>query len=81
MARGACAALHTDMAVALSGVAGPDGGSPQKPVGTVFIGLALRGEVHSTRYLFAGDRQAIREAAVQEALRLMTAAIACNQPT
>ena len=71
MALGACAALNTDLAVALSGVAGPDGGSPEKPVGTVFIGLAFQGTAQSFLYRFDGDRAEVRAAAALEAVRCM----------
>ena len=71
MALGACAALNTDLAVSLSGVAGPDGGSPEKPVGTVFIGLTFRGKVQSFLCRFDGDRSQVRAAAAHEAINRM----------
>jgi nicotinamide-nucleotide amidase len=75
MALGACAAINVPLAVALSGVAGPDGGSADKPVGVVYLGLALHGAAWSRRYLFAGDRAAVRQAATRAALaRLREAA-------
>ena len=68
MALGACAVLNAPMAVALSGVAGPDGGNETKPVGTVYLGVALYGVAHSFRYTFAGDREAVRYEAVRAAV-------------
>ena len=71
MALGACAAIGTDLAVSLSGVAGPDGGSPEKPVGTVYIGLAARGMVQTFRHHFPGDREAVRLAATLQAVKYL----------
>ena len=62
--------LGGDLSVAVSGVAGPSGGSAEKPVGCVYIGLQLTGRpVKVTRYQFSGNRQAIREATVLAALQ------------
>lgn len=62
--------LGGDLSVAVSGVAGPSGGSPEKPVGCVYIGWQLTGRsVKVTRYQFPGNRQAIREATVLAALQ------------
>ncbi len=69
MAEGALAALGVDYSLAVTGIAGPDGGSPEKPVGTVWIAWAGAGQVIAKHYLFAGTRQNIREQAMQEALR------------
>lgn len=71
MVTGACGQLNTDMAVAVSGVAGPDGGSAEKPVGTVWIAWAkggAEGQTTSRCFLFKGDRQAVREATVEAAV-------------
>ena len=68
MARGARRATGAEAAVAITGVAGPTGGSEQKPVGTVWI-AALAGEESTVRrYLFEGDRAEIRAASVDAAL-------------
>jgi nicotinamide-nucleotide amidase len=75
MAAGALRAAGADLAVAVSGVAGPDGGTPDKPVGLVWFALARRaGAGHSELQHFPGDRAAVRLAAVQRALELISAA-------
>ncbi|MFN4087434.1 MAG: CinA family protein [Alphaproteobacteria bacterium] len=70
MAEGALRACGDDaqLAVAVSGVAGPGGGSAEKPVGTVFIAIAGRGETVATRHHFDGDRCAVRLKTVEAAL-------------
>ena len=70
MAVGGCLKAAANVAIAVSGVAGPGGGSKDKPVGTVWIAWALSpGTVQSAQYLFNGDRSNIRAAALTEALR------------
>ena len=69
MAAGALRHSHTQAAVAVTGVAGPTGGSVEKPVGTVWFGWSIRGILTSEKKLFDGDRAAIRQATVQHALR------------
>ena len=74
MAEGALQRSHADIAVAVTGVAGPGGSSADKPVGLVWFGLAARDQaVLSERQVFAGDRTAIRIAAVTRALVLIRA--------
>ncbi|MDY0072812.1 MAG: nicotinamide-nucleotide amidohydrolase family protein [Thauera sp.] len=69
MALGALAHSKAMLSVAVSGIAGPGGGSAHKPVGTVFLAWALRdGGVRSTACHFSGDRQQVRLAAVRTAL-------------
>ena len=68
MAEGALAHSHAQVAVAVTGVAGPTGGSPAKPVGTVWFGFALPGQVVAEKCHFEGDRAAVRQATVQHAL-------------
>ena len=75
MALGALRASGADVAVAVSGVAGPDGGTLEKPVGLVYLAIGRRGgAVRVVRELFAGDRAQVRSAAVAVALRLLTQA-------
>jgi nicotinamide-nucleotide amidase len=75
MAWGALRVSGADVAVAVSGIAGPDGGVPGKPVGTVWFGMAWRrGEdvtAEARRQLFEGDREAIRRRSVEYALELV----------
>ena len=69
MAQGAIAQSHAQVSVAVTGVAGPDGGTPAKPVGTVWFGWQVAGQVVSEVMRFDGDRHAIRQATVNHALR------------
>ena len=69
MAEGARRALKSDIAVSVTGIAGPAGGTPTKPVGCVFIGLATEKEVSAEEYHFSGDREHIRKQAADAALR------------
>lgn len=68
MVLGALAHAHAQVAVAVTGVAGPTGGSPAKPVGTVWFGFAVPGQVLTEKCHFEGDRAAVRAATVQHAL-------------
>jgi PncC family amidohydrolase len=75
LAEGALRKSGADFALALTGIAGPDGGSKDKPVGTVWIGLAVkRGrktEVQAERFRFPGNRGMVRDRAVKTALNLL----------
>ncbi|WP_203330631.1 CinA family protein [Rhodovastum atsumiense] len=76
MAEGALTRSSAQLAIAVTGIAGPGGGSPDKPVGLVWFGLARTGRfTASLRHVFPGDRQAVRAATVAEALLLLRAAI------
>lgn len=68
MAAGALAHSKAQVSLAVTGVAGPGGGSADKPVGTVWFGFALPGGVTTEMRHFAGDRAAVRQATVQHAL-------------
>ncbi len=75
MAQGALDRSDAQAAIAVTGIAGPGGGSPEKPVGTVWFGLAVIGqEARAERLVFPGDRAAIRHATVLHALALLRAA-------
>ena len=72
MAAGALRASGADIAVAVSGIAGPDGGTADKPVGLVFLAVLRRGEaVRVVHMRYPGDRAAVRHAAVVDALGLI----------
>jgi nicotinamide-nucleotide amidase len=73
MAEGALAHSRAQVAVAVTGVAGPTGGSPAKPVGTVWFGFALPGQVVAEKCHFEGDRAAVRQATVRHALNRLLA--------
>lgn len=67
----------TDVGVALSvtGIAGPGGGTPEKPVGTVYIGLASKEGVFVRKFLFSGDRIEIKQQTSEEALKMVLDAL------
>ena len=74
MAEGVRRLLKTDLAVSLTGIAGPGGGSKEKPVGLVWFGLASATGVTTEKKIFSGGREAVRVAAIEHALRLLLAA-------
>lgn len=77
MAEGVLARSHANIAVAVTGIAGPGGGSPAKPVGTVWVGLAVHGAPVTTQLLqLQGDRAAVRRKTVMQALRLLNQKLA-----
>ena len=72
MAEGALGASAADVAVSATGIAGPGGATPSKPVGLVYLGVCRRGATAAhERHVFAGDRAAVRQAAVAAALSLL----------
>jgi nicotinamide-nucleotide amidase len=77
MAAGALARANVEIAVAVTGIAGPGGGTAAKPVGLVWFGLATRGEAPRTvREIFPGDRAEVRAAATRRALTLLLEKVA-----
>lgn len=76
MAAGALARSRAAASVAVTGVAGPGGGSADKPVGTVWFGCAHGSAVVSERVVFAGDRSAVRRATVLHGLAMLRKAMA-----
>ncbi|MBQ7775784.1 MAG: CinA family protein [Lachnospiraceae bacterium] len=70
MAVGALEYAKADVALSVTGIAGPGGGTKEKPVGLVFIGCNVQGRVTVERHLFQGDRLAVRESSVKAALIL-----------
>lgn len=74
MAVGAKRLMKTDLAVAVTGIAGPGGGSPEKPVGTVWFALAAPDGVRTEKALFTGDRETVRGKTIVHALGMLTIA-------
>ncbi len=72
MAKGALAKTGADVAVSVTGIAGPTGGTEEKPVGLVYIAVATRDNVFCTKNIFTGDRNNIRESSVTKALEMLS---------
>ncbi|HEU4829976.1 MAG TPA: competence/damage-inducible protein A [Gemmatimonadales bacterium] len=73
MAEGALQRFNATLSVGVTGIAGPGGGTPEKPVGTVWFATAMDGDVRASRTIFFGTRAEVRERAAQTALRLLLA--------
>ena len=65
------AGLHSDVGIAVSGIAGPDGGTADKPVGTVIIGVKTPSDIRVERYQFLGNRDEIRKEATKNAIEML----------
>lgn len=78
MAKGAAINTDSDVSVAITGIAGPDGGTDEKPVGLVYIGCFVNGKVTVKEFNFKGNRQKVREGAVVYALDLLRRCILEN---
>lgn len=74
MAEGVRKLLKVDLAVSLTGIAGPDGGSEEKPVGLVWFGLSTVQGTRTEKAIFRGEREKIRESAIVHALGMLTVA-------
>jgi PncC family amidohydrolase len=72
MAHGARIALEADIGVSVSGIAGPGGGMPEKPVGLIWVGLSASGFEEAKSFVLPGDRLQIKEQAAEQALRLLS---------
>ena len=81
MAVGAAMAAHPDVAVSITGLAGPDGGTKEKPVGLVYIGCYINEKSYVQEHVFYGNRQKIRENSVAYALSLLRRCIVENFET
>lgn len=71
MAEGARKVLGADRTVSVTGIAGPGGGSPEKPVGTVYIGVSTPESNYARKFLFEGNREEIRDLTAAEALKML----------
>ena len=71
MASGVRKVLEADIGISVSGIAGPGGGTPEKPVGTVWIGLSTAQEEFARHYLWTGDRLAVKEQTAQATLNIL----------
>jgi nicotinamide-nucleotide amidase len=71
MAQGARRKAGTDYAIAITGIAGPDGGTEQKPVGLVYISVDAQDGTETVRYVFQADRDFVRLRAAQTALNML----------
>ena len=70
MVYGACQVLKCPCSIATTGYAGPEGGSDENPVGTIWIAVKIKGEIHAKRFLFSGDRQEIIRQASNRAVQM-----------
>ena len=71
MVKGLLAATKADVGLVTTGIAGPDGGTEEKPVGLVYIGCNVCGKIKVKKYIFEGDRRQIRDSATENALVLV----------
>jgi PncC family amidohydrolase len=67
--------MQSDLAVSVTGIAGPGGGSAEKPVGLVWFGISTKNETKTEKKLFSGDREAVRLASIEHALQLLDSAV------
>ena len=80
MAEGALAHAHAQVSLAVTGIAGPTGGSADKPIGTVWFAWCIAGQTHSEVMLFAGNRATVREATLRHALARLAGWLAQRLP-
>jgi nicotinamide-nucleotide amidase len=71
MALGAAKTVGTDIGISTTGIAGPTGGTEEKPVGTVYIGISFRGKTSVQKFLFRGNREKVRTRTVKAALKMI----------
>ena len=71
MVKGLLAATKADVGLVTTGIAGPDGGTEEKPVGLVYIGCNVCGKIKVKKYIFEGNRRQIRDSATEKALVLV----------
>lgn len=75
MCKGVRKLAKSDFGISVTGIAGPGGGTPQKPVGTVWIGICGESVHKAERFVFAGDRNQVRESTAETALEIVRDAI------
>ena len=63
--------LNTDTSISVTGIAGPDGGTKEKPVGLVFIGVCVKDNVYVNKFRFRGDREAVRQRSAKTAMNIL----------
>jgi PncC family amidohydrolase len=80
MATGVRSALGADVAISASGIAGPGGGLPNKPVGTVWIGVCVPDGIWAKRFLFSGDRSEVKASTAEESLQALLRYFAEGHP-
>jgi nicotinamide-nucleotide amidase len=80
MVRGICERAGTACGLSITGIAGPDGGTPSKPVGTVFIGLAVPGRLEARHFRFPGGRASVKWQSSQMALDMLRRALGGSAP-
>jgi nicotinamide-nucleotide amidase len=80
MVRGICERSGAACGLSITGIAGPDGGTPAKPVGTVFIGLSVPGLVEARHFRFAGARASVKWQSSQTALDMLRRALGGQRP-
>jgi nicotinamide-nucleotide amidase len=80
MVRGICERSGALCGLSITGIAGPDGGTPSKPVGTVFIGMVVDGAVEARHFLFAGGRAAVKWQSSQMALDMLRRSLGGSRP-
>jgi len=78
MARGVMEQLHSDTAIAVSGIAGPDGGTEEKPVGTTWIAVSYGNNIYAEKYPFGGTRERIIDQASFTGMQLLRRMILGN---
>ncbi len=75
MVKGVSMLFHTEVAISTTGIAGPSGGTPEKPVGLVYIGFKIKSQVWVERFIFKGDRVSIKEHIADTAIEDLARAI------
>jgi len=79
MAEGVRGLMNTDFAISSTGIAGPTGGTAEKPVGTVWIGISSRSETFARKFNFEGSRKSIIKKTTEKALELLTETVEGSQ--